>query len=959
MCVDYRQLNAKTKPDAYPLPRIEEVLDALGGAKYFSTIDLASAYNQVEVNPTDRHKTAFTTPMGLFEYNRMPFGLSNAPATFQRLMQGIFRDDLLQILICYLDDIIVYSNDIEEHLERLETVFLKLKEHGLKIEPKKCDFFKPKVSYLGHVVSSEGIETDPAKIEVVEKWPNPKTLKEVRSFLGFASYYRRFVPGFAKTARPLHELVTKLYEGGKVGRRKNKAIGGEWSENCQKAFDGLKFALTNPPILAYPVFTDPFVLETDASNEGLGAVLSQVQNGKKRVIAYASRGLREAEQNMDNYSSRKLELLALKWAITDKFREYLIGSMFTVYTYNNPLTYLKSKSKLKAVEQRWVSDLASFNFDIKYRAGQHNQNADALSRLKRDEGCEWHIDEVQTMLASTINTAIIPQEARVELLQSAVFLTENSQEYSNKQLTAPLDGAMSLPMWDLKQLEEWQKLDPDIGRLIHYRALGRKPTRGERAGESRRTMQMIAKWKYLKEERGVLYRIVTGNDQKDCKLLVLPKSLQREFLQGIHDQCGHQGLERTEKLARVRCWWPGLNQDIKQYISKCERCMVAKRPYLPVKTPMGSIVATKPLEVLAMNFTQLEPASDGRENVLVLTDVFTKFTVAIPTRNQKADTVVKTLVKEWFLVYGVPRRIHSDQGRSFEAGIVQELCRLYGVKKSRTTPYHPQGNGQCERFNRTLHDLLRTLPPHKKRKWPEHLRELCYAYNATPHPTTGYSPYYLLMGVDPKLPVDLLLFQSLDSTDTDTENWLTKHQNRLRDAHQRAKEHLEAEAVLRKKQYDKSRHVKPAPVTIGERVYLKNHSVRRRNKIQDKWDNRVYKVINTRDNVYEVELADGTGKSKIVNRSEMQVCPKPTRLPRQQQRQPRQANMSQQSESSEEEFSDVDDNQVDVMIDIGPANKPHYIAHEQPDPPVRRSTRNTRGQHSNRYHQPRAVTHYS
>ena len=222
MCVDYRQLNLKTRRDAYPLSRIEESLDVLGGAKYFSTIDLASAYNQVEVNPADRHKTAFTTPLGLFEYNRMPFGLANAPATFQSLMQHIFREDLLQTLIVYLDDIIVFSQDVKEHLRRLELVFQKLREHGLKIEPKKCQFFCPKVTFLGHVVSADGVATDPEKTEAVTKWPTPRTLKELRSFLGFASYYRRFVPHFAQVAKPLHELVARLYDGGKSGKGRNR-----------------------------------------------------------------------------------------------------------------------------------------------------------------------------------------------------------------------------------------------------------------------------------------------------------------------------------------------------------------------------------------------------------------------------------------------------------------------------------------------------------------------------------------------------------------------------------------------------------------------------------------------------------------------------------------------------------------------------------------------------------------
>ena len=275
--MDYRRLNAKTRKDAYPLPRIDESLDANGKARYFSAIDLASAYNQVEVHTGDRHKTAFTTPMGLYEYNRMPFGLCNAPGTFQRLKQTIFHEELLQILLVYLD-IIVYSNTIADHLKRLERVFQKLREHGLKIEAEKCQFFQSRVKYLGHVVSAEGVTTDPAKTEAVSQWPTPRTLKDLRSFLGFAPYYRRLVPGFLQTATPLHKLVTEISEKGK--NKKGIITSEHWEGECRKAFDDLRKALTSAPVLAYPDYTKLFIVETDTSDKGLGAVLSQKQDGK-------------------------------------------------------------------------------------------------------------------------------------------------------------------------------------------------------------------------------------------------------------------------------------------------------------------------------------------------------------------------------------------------------------------------------------------------------------------------------------------------------------------------------------------------------------------------------------------------------------------------------------------------------------------------------------------------------
>ena len=951
LCVDYRDLNRKVKRDAYPLPRIDESLDVLGGAKYFSTIDLASAYKQVEVDPADRHKTAFTTPFGLFEYNRMPFGLGGAPSTFQRVMQSIFRDEFLEVLIVYLDDIIVFSQDIKTHLQRLEMVFRKLREHGLKIEAKKCQFFRPKVTYLGHVVSADGVATDPAKTEAVTNWPQPKTLKDLRSFLGFASYYHRFVPHFAQLARPLHEVVSKLYEGGKHGKQRNKSIGNSWNQECQEAFNSLKQALTSPPVLAYPIYTQPFIVETDASHDGLGAVLSQEQDGKVRPIAYASRSLRGAERNMENYSSRKLELLALKWAVMEKFREYLMSSTFTVLTDNNPLTYLLSKCKLKAVEQRWVSELANFNFSIKYRAGKQNTNADALSRLNQEEGGECDISEVEASLASSLSTTAVPESVREELLQSAVYLAENSS-VAVQQLTMDppqLSSTIPLPYWNATQLTRLQSADPTIKRLIHYRTLGRKPSPCEKRTETREARQLLNQWDHIAEKNGILYRSHYDNHGNQNLQLLLPCNIRAELLAGVHDQCGHQGLERTEQLVRARCWWPGLHDHVKQYLSECERCIIAKGPYLPVKTPMTSIIATKPLEVLAMDFTVLEPASDGRENVLVLTDVFTKFTVAVPTRDQRASTVVKALVQDWFLVYGVPKRIHSDQGRCFEAEVVRELCQMYGIKKSRSSPYHPEGNGQCERFNRTLHDLLRTLPPEKKRRWPEHLKELCYAYNATPHSSTGYSPHYLLFATDPKLPVDLL-FQNNEDDNPPTEQWLSQHQNRLREAHQQAQDKLKAEATLRKQQFDRRKQVKPDELPIGERVLTRSHP-KGRSKIQDKWNSKVYKVVNRRDNVYEIEPTDGDGTTKIVNRSEIQVCPKPkprTVLPN-----PRhiRAPLRRNNSASSDDSSDDND---DIVIAFDAPHGPAPVPVAEPDrPQLRRSARLNKGHHSNPHHQPK------
>ncbi|KAK7915620.1 hypothetical protein WMY93_011381 [Mugilogobius chulae] len=334
-CVDYRRLNAVTHKDAYPLPRIEESLTGLKAAKWY--LDLASGYWQVEVEPADQEKTAFTTPFGLYEFERMPFGLCNAPATFQRLMQRCLGNMVNDFLLIYLDDVVVFSADFDSHLAHLEEVFRKLSDHGLKLQPRKCCLFQKSVTYLGHVISEAG-------------------------------YYQRFISGFSKIALPLNALTH--------GIAHEKTAPVTWSSDCQQAFDQLKKALINAPVLAYADFSLPFRLYTDASFEGLGAVLAQVQDGKERVIAYASRSLQPAERNDQNYSSFKLELLALKWAVTDKFKDYLYGAEFIVFTDNNPLVHLDT-ARLGAVEQRWVAQLANFNYTLKYRPGTQNRNRES------------------------------------------------------------------------------------------------------------------------------------------------------------------------------------------------------------------------------------------------------------------------------------------------------------------------------------------------------------------------------------------------------------------------------------------------------------------------------------------------------------------------------------------------------------------------------------------------------
>ena len=362
-CVDYRKLNTLTQKDAYPLPRIETCLDTLSGAAWFSTFDLRSGFHQVKVNPRDVNKTTFTCHRGTFRFPRMPFGLCNAPATFQRLMDTVLMGLNFDICLAYLDDIIVFSHDLQSHLERLERLFQRLREANLKLKPSKCNILQKRVAFLGYTLSESGIETDPSKIEAVRNWPTPTNLRQSRAFVGLCQYYRRFVPNFSAIAALLHALTKK-------GAPFN------WTAECQSAFDQLKDALSSASVLALPNDEGQFILDTDASDRAIGAVLSQIQNGEERPICYASQLY---DKHQQNYNVTRKELLALVTHVK-KFRQYLLGRSFIIRTDHAALQWLRKTPEPIGQQARWLEILEEFDFQIQHRPGRQHCNADSLSR---------------------------------------------------------------------------------------------------------------------------------------------------------------------------------------------------------------------------------------------------------------------------------------------------------------------------------------------------------------------------------------------------------------------------------------------------------------------------------------------------------------------------------------------------------------------------------------------------
>lgn len=372
-CIDYRRLNAVTHKDSYPLPRIDDSLDALRGSKWFSTLDLQSGFWQVPMKNSDAEKTSFVTNVGLYQFKVMPFGLCNAPATFQRLMECVLSGLNFEICLLYIDDIIVFSETFDQHIDRLSTVLDKLQSANLKISPKKCSLFQKEVSFLGHIVSADGISTDPEKTKAIESWPEPKSVSELRSFLGTCAYYRRFIKSFSDIAKPLFKLTEK-----------DSVFC--WSEECQISFQTLKECLTSTPVLGYPDMNLEFVLDTDASAFCIGGILSQIKDGKEQVIAYFSKSLSRPERN---YCVTRRELLAVVESVKH-FHHYLYGRYFTIRTDHGALNWLMHFKNPEGQMARWMEVLSVYDFAILHRPGKSHGNADGLSRRPCGE-CQYLI----------------------------------------------------------------------------------------------------------------------------------------------------------------------------------------------------------------------------------------------------------------------------------------------------------------------------------------------------------------------------------------------------------------------------------------------------------------------------------------------------------------------------------------------------------------------------------------
>ena len=590
-CVDYRKLNAVTHKDAYPIPRIDDTLDT------FSTLDMVSGYWQVEVGEGDREKTAFCTPYGLYEFNVMPFGLCNGPATFQRLMDLVLAGLLMThclVPYVYIDDVIVVGRTFGEHLHNLREVLSRVKDAGLKLKLSKCALLQDKVAYLGHEVSRQGVAPDAKKVGQVASWPVPQSVTDVQKFLGLAtsSYYRRFARDFATIARPLHRLT------------ENNATF-EWSVECQEAFLKLRCCLCTAPVLAFPHFERPFLLDTDASNTGIGGVLSQLDDeGTEHVVAFASRTLSKSERR---YCVTRRELLAVV-VFTQHFRPYLLGREFTLRTDHGCLSSLQSFKEPEGQLARWLEKLQEYNFRVVHRPGKKHRNADALSR-RPCEQCGRTDQEQAT-------------------LEALDLLSVDDSTHSS-----------------LRQLQED---DPEIKFVLEAKESGQRPTGDVLKSKGPAVVhKLIQIWDQLEVSDGVLVqRYEDAEGRRSYSQSVIPRQQRKEILHQLHSGPlgGHLGEIKTLHKLKERYCWPGHDTDVKDWCRTCDPCAQRKAPNPRPRASLVNIQVGYPMQLVATDILgPLPESSNGNSYILVAADYFTRWVEAYPISCQEASVVARKL----------------------------------------------------------------------------------------------------------------------------------------------------------------------------------------------------------------------------------------------------------------------------------------------------------------------------
>jgi len=771
-CVDYRRLNTVTVKDAYPLPRMDDCIDSLGEAAIFTTLDCNSGYWQIPVAQEDRDKTAFISHVGSYQFLRMPFGLTNAPATFQRALDILLAGVKWQFCLVYLDDVIIFSKTEKEHIQHVDYILTLLKKSGVTLKLKKSEFFQRSVDYLGHTIRPGKLEVTQSGTSALAEAKYPTTQTQLRSYLGSCNVYRRFVKGYSTIAAPLTDLLCK----GMPETLRTPPTSEEVT-----AFETLRKALLNPPVLRLPMPDKPYVLDVDASENQLGCTLLQEHDKLLHPIGYWSKSLTATQRN---YSTTEKECLSVFWSIS-LLRPYLEGNHFTVRTDHNSLTWILSITPSEGRLARWRLRLAEFDFEVQYRPGVKNVVPDSLSRLETTGDDKTSLDEdIPTLLAhdetsedelrdmyppewDTINLCLVAIE---DLIPEPITV----EEWLSEQ------GADSL----CQQLQQ----EVDQGTNPRFRL----------------------------NPQGILVRVLPT---QTATQVVVPETLRPRILMSYHQAtvAGHPGVRRMYDTLRQGVYWPTMIVDVYATVRGCDTCARDRVQVNKHTNPLKLFPAVKPLEEVAIDLLGPLPKSrKGKLYILVIADRYSKLCRLVALASIKAHSVARAFCESWVFVYGAPRTILSDNGPQFKAKAFLETCRILGIKSLTTTTYHPQTNGQVERFNRTLASMLRHYVANDQKDWDDYLPTLAYAYNRCVHRTTNTTPFDLtLTRAPPILGAELLENEDRERA-WSRDHWVQQ----LTTTYAKANASLKRMQERYKRDFDKAVRTPNRHLRAGDKVFL-------------------------------------------------------------------------------------------------------------------------------------------
>jgi hypothetical protein len=678
MCVDYRSLNDVTVKNKYLLPRIEDLFDQMRGARVFSKIDLRSGYHQMKIRPSDIPKTAFSTRYGLYEFTVISFGLTNGPAYFMNLMNKVFMEYLDRFVVVFIDDILIYSKSESDHEEHLILLLQKRRDNQLYAKFSKCEFWIDEVQFLGHIISNGGISVDPAKVKEIMAWSIPTTVTEIRSFLGLAGYYRRFIEGFSKIAKPMTSLLEKGREF-------------KWDEKCQESFDQLKKRLMSLPVLVMPDILKGFDIYCDACGQGLGCVLMQ----EGHVIAYASCQLWKHELN---YPTHDLELAAVVHALKI-WRHYIMGTKCQVYTNYKSLKYIFTQKDLNLRQRHWLELSKDYDLEIHYHPGKVNLVADALSQKEH------------------VHSAVVAQQPD-EIVEDFRRL--------NLGIVAHIEGVtIEVESTLEKEICNGQIGDAKIQEIKDLITKGRGP-------------------EFTEDEQGTIWF-------KDRICFPEIDSLRETILKEAHDSdySIHPGSTTMYQDLKQKYWWYGLKRDVAAHVAKCDVCQRVKAEHQrparllhPLKIPEWK------WEEIGIDFiVGLLCTPAGYDSIWVIVDRLTKVAHFIPVRtNYTGAKLAELYITRIVCLHGVPKKILSDRGSQFTSQFWKKLHESLDTQLNFSSVYHPQTDGQTERTNQVLEDMLRACALKHGGSWDKSLPYAEFSYNNSYQASLKMSPFEALYG---------------------------------------------------------------------------------------------------------------------------------------------------------------------------------------------------------------------